>query len=477
MSKPTSVGKNLAYQSAYQILAVITPLVTAPYVSRMLGAKGLGEYSFAWTNALYFSLFSMLGVANYGCREIAKVQGDKEKRSLIFWNIYVIQIFMTCLMLVLYVLYVYLEVKDNSLLAFTQIFVILGCFFDINWYFVGIEKFKITVTRNIVIKILTVFSVLLFVNKTTGTIGYSLVMSLGTFFSDIVLIPFLHGEVILIKPTWRNIKLHIQPNIILFIPVLASSIFHIMDKTMLGILSGSTQLGYYVNADKVVNIPIGIIVGFGTVYLPRISAMRNDEDEICVQQELYRSLEVHSIIISALSFGLAGIAIEFTPFFFGPGFEPCSILVISLIPAFFVKAYSNYVRSNILIPYGKDKQYTVAVVTGAVVNLLSNFYLIPQFKALGAIIGTVLAEIIVFIFQLYKLPIKMTVKEITRHSSSYIIFGIIMYLFMRACALLYITTIIKIIIETVVGGGMYIICCCLYWKVRGVQNPVKPLFH
>lgn len=194
-----NLGKNIVYQTIYQILAVITPLITSPYVSRVLGAEGLGEYSYAWTNALYFTLFSMLGVTNYGTRSIARVQNSKEQRSSVFWSIYYIQTFMTSLMLLIYIAYLCFFVNGDKAAAATQIIIIIGCFFDVNWYFFGVEKFKLTVTRNIIIKLFTVLAVLLFVNKNTGVLGYCIVMGFGTFLSNFILFPFLKTEFFLLS--------------------------------------------------------------------------------------------------------------------------------------------------------------------------------------------------------------------------------------------------------------------------------------
>ena len=470
-----NVGRNVIYQTVYQILAVITPLITSPYVSRVLGAEGLGEYSFAWTNSLYFTLFAMLGVTNYGVRSIANVQNHKEKRSAVFWNIYAIQAFMTSLMLILYVLYVCFFIKGNKIPAITQMLIIVGCAFDVNWYFFGVEKFKLTVMRNIIVKILTVLSVLLFVNKETGVLGYCVVMALGTFISNAVLFPFLKKEIIFIKPTWMQIKSHIIPNLGLFIPVLASSVFHIMDKTMLGTLSGKTQLGYYINADKVINIPIGIITGLGTVYLPRITAMRNETDETQVKNELYKSLEIHSFAIFSLSFGLAAIANEFSPLFFGLGFEPCAGLIIAFAPAFIFKSYSSYFRTNVLIPYKKEKQYTIAVIVGAVVNFVANAILIPQYKAMGAVYGTVLAEIAVFLLQLYRLPVKYTPSRIISTIVPYCLIGVFMCIAIRLVSNIPFRGVILVGMEILLGGFVYSICCVIFWKITGRENIIKVL--
>lgn len=470
-----TVGRNLIYQTIYQILTVITPLITSPYVSRVLGAEGLGEYSYAWTSALYFTLFAMLGVNNYGCRAIARVQNDKKERSILFWDIYALQVSMTILMIVLYVLYLFLFDRKNSISAIIQIIIIVNCMFDVNWYFFGVENFKITVSRNIIVKILTVLSVLLFVNERTGVVGYSIVMSMGTLLSNVILVPYMKNEIVFVKPTWNGIKSHMVNNIVLFIPALASSVFHIMDKTMLGAISGLKQLGYYMNADKVINIPIGIVNGLGMVYLPRITAMRNELSEKELSEELYKSIELYSFVIFALSFGIAAIAKEFSPLFFGDGFAPCVMLIIAFAPAFIMKSYSSFFRTNILIPFNKESQYTIAVAFGAVSNIVVNVLLIPHFEAFGAVMGTVIAETVVFIVQLYNLPVKLKWSRIVKHTIPYLIIGVLMVGGIRVVSYIAVPIGLLVILQMIIGIMVYMIGCFIFWKSLNKPSILRQL--
>lgn len=477
MNKRSKLATNLVYQTIYQVLTVITPLITAPYVSRVLGADGLGLYSYTHTNAMYFSMFAMLGVANYGSRSIAAVQDDKNERSKVFWNIYCVQILVTLFMIVLYALYVLVIVKKDILVVWFQGLIIFACTFDINWYFFGVEKFKLTVTRNIVIKILTIIAVLLFVNKNTGVLGYVLVMSFGTFLSNIAVVPFLRREIIFVQPSVHLMIQHLKPNLILFVPVLATSVFHIMDKTMLGSLGGYTQLGYYTNADKVINIPIGIINGLGTVYMPRITALKKQNKDSSVIPMLFSSLELYSFVIMALSLGLASISSEFAPWFFGSGFDPCADLIKLFAPVFIFKSFSVYLRMNILIPYHKEKTYTVAVVAGAITNLIANLVFIPLYGAQGAVLGTLLAEGVVWLIQALNTPVHMQLDKVLQCVIPYFIIGIAMCFVIRVIAKISLSATLLVATEIVVGGTFYLCMCFLYWKLFENDNPMLKIIY
>ena len=137
---------NILYNIFYQILILIVPLVTAPYVSRVLGSSGMGIYGYTYSVSMYFVLFSMLGVLNYGNRELSQVRENKEQASKTFWGIYSVQLFMGIAMTILYLIYVLLLSKDNQLVATLQVFYILSGVLDISWFYFGIERFRLTTT-------------------------------------------------------------------------------------------------------------------------------------------------------------------------------------------------------------------------------------------------------------------------------------------------------------------------------------------
>ena len=251
----SSIKKNLGMQTAFQMLNTCLPLITAPYLSRTLGATSLGVYSFTSSIVSYFTLFAMLGTVNYGTRTVAAVKENKEERSKCFWGIFMLQLFVTALCLVAYVIYMIFICKDNYVIAWIQGITIICCCFDINWLFFGVENFKITVTRSMIIKIVTVVLILLMVKTKEDLWVYTLIMAMGTLISQIVLWVYVPRYISYSRISIKDILVHIKPNIILFIPLLAMSVYHIMDKTMLGILSSYEQNGFYYNADKLLTSP------------------------------------------------------------------------------------------------------------------------------------------------------------------------------------------------------------------------------
>lgn len=464
--KSNSIQKNFAYQTIYRIITVLTPLITSPILSRALGAKKLGVFSATLAFVSYFQLFSMLGIENYGSRSIAATQGDKKKQSTLFWNIYAIQFIAGFLSIVAYFSICLGLPRERQLVSFLQSLWLIGALLNINWFFFGTEQFRLTVVRNIVIKVISLLLIVFFVKCPEDIYIYTIIMGGDTLLTNIVLWPFLKRNVTFERPCISMMREHIKPIVILFIPILAMSVFHIMDKSMLDWLSTETYVGYYYTADKIISIPLSIITGLSTVMLPRVSNEYNKGNTALVKKMLKSSTEVTLFLSCAIGFGIAAIAKEFVPWFFGNEFTPCIELVYIFIPVFIVKSIGSLVRSQYMIPSGMDWEFTISVCFGAITNLVFNYVLIQRYQAVGAVLGTLAAEIVVALFQLIYTRRKMNFVKYIFMQIPYFLFGIIM-LFAVAFVKEAINgvVIIKLIGMVLTGATVYLLLCLLYWIV------------
>lgn len=397
------IAVNFAYNTAYQILTILIPLLTTPYLSRVLHADGIGQYSYSYAIAYYFVLFSMLGVNNYGNRSIAKVRDKKEELSRTFLCIYTIQLMSTILCSLAYIIYAVFF--SNSQMAIIMIFYVVSAGLDINWLFWGLEEFKLTVTRNVVIKLMTTTAIFLFVKNASDVYLYGAIMVAGILVSQVILWPFAKKQVDFTeikKIHISDIVIHIKPNLKLFIPTVAVSVYKIMDKIMLGAMTEEVQVGFYESADKIITIPICVVTSLGTVMLPRMANLMTKKDNKDGVQNLILKSIVFAVFLTApISFGIMSIAKEFVPLFYGIEFEPCIQLFYTLLPSCIFVAIANVIRTQYLIPAGFDKEYILSCVIGAVVNLIINVSLIPKFASLGAAIGTLIAEFSVLLYQFW----------------------------------------------------------------------------
>lgn len=461
-----SLKSNLSYQTIYQFLNICLPLITAPYLSRVLGPAGLGVYSFVTSISDFFILFAMLGINNYGTRCVAECKHDKSELTFVFKEIYCIQLITSIACIILYGVYIVFLCEYNSLIATIQGIAVLSCLLNINWFFFGLEEFKLTVMRNMFIRIVTFFLIILLVNKETDLWLYTLLMASSTLVSNFVLWFFLPYFITIRKNRKLELKKHIKPIILLFIPLMAMSIYHLMDKVMLGWLSTYKETGYYYNVDKIINIPAGILLGIGTVMLPRITSLITEGKKNESVGLFLKTLEGLIVTSVAISFGTAAISDEFIPFFFGEGYNNCILLTIVLCPVLIIKAFSLTIRNVYLVPNHKDKYYIQSVVAGAVVNIIINYLLIPKFDALGAVIGTLFAELVACIWQYYAVRKELKYVSTIVRSFSYFIIGCVMYVVVRLTAnmLTNFSLFVRLLIEIVIGGAVFSIICLLFWQ-------------
>lgn len=463
-----SLKKNFIYQTGYQVLATALPLITTPYINRVLGAEQLGTYTYVANIANYFTIFAMLGFNNYGSKMIAATKHNENELAHTFSSIRKLQCLMATVVVAIYLLFISLCIPEHKSLYFIESLWIINCFIDINWFFWGMEKVKLTVNRNLIIKLITLLGVFIFVRSRNDILIYAFILVIGTILSDIYLISQVKKYVKGTKTTFYEMIAHIKPCIALFIPIVAMSIYQQMDKTMLGVLSTYEQVGYYSSADKIVNIPLGIITGLGTVSLPRIVSLISENKIMEYKKVVEKSISLVMFMCSAIAFGILAVSQEFVPLFFGREFLPCVSLVSFLTFVIFFKAISIVLVNQILIPNDNEKYYIISVFIGAFINLILNYSLIRKFNAVGAVYATLISELIVCFIQIFICFNYLNTLKIIGKNFQYIILGILMYGLVRKVAVLIKDTSLfqRSILEILLGGTAFLGACVIYWKIK-----------
>lgn len=463
-----SLKKNFIYQTGYQVLATALPLITTPYINRVLGAEQLGTYTYVANIANYFTIFAMLGFNNYGSKMIAATKHNENELAHTFSSIRKLQCLMATVVVAIYLLFISLCIPEHKSLYFIESLWIINCFIDINWFFWGMEKVKLTVNRNLIIKLITLLGVFIFVRSRNDILIYAFILVIGTILSDIYLISQVKKYVKGTKTTFYEMIAHIKPCIALFIPIVAMSIYQQMDKTMLGVLSTYEQVGYYSSADKIVNIPLGIITGLGTVSLPRIVSLISENKIMEYKKVVEKSISLVMFMCSAIAFGILAVSQEFVPLFFGREFLPCVSLVSFLTFVIFFKAISTVLVNQILIPNDNEKYYIISVFIGAFINLILNYSLIRKFDAVGAVYATLISELIVCFIQIFICFNYLNTLKIIGKNFQYIILGILMYGLVRKVAVLIKDTSLfqRSILEILLGGTAFLGACVIYWKIK-----------
>jgi len=434
---------------------MILPIITTPYISRIIGAEGIGIQSYTYSIANYFVLFAMLGVNNHGNRSIAMVRNNQKKLNKTFTSIYLIQATMSVIMIILYIIYIIFFTKSYKIIFAIQLIYIIGALFDINWFFFGMEQFKITVIRNTIIKLISVMSIFIFVRNERNLYLYSFILALGTLISQLILWNFLIKYARFTKVSFDEVKEHIIPMLTLFIPAISVSIYKIMDKIMLGAMSTVIEVGFFTNSERIISIPLGIITALGTVMLPKMSNLLSNGKNNEAKKYVNLSLKFSMFISIGAIFGLIGVGRNIVPAFLGKGFDRCVDIVSLLSVTLLFMAWANVIRTQILIPKKKDKVYIVSTLLGAIVNVIINTLLIKKFGAIGATIGTIFAEATVSIYQTLMIRKELNIKECLKDIIIFIISGITMFFTIKYLGYILGSSLFIGIMQIIIGTFVY----------------------
>lgn len=446
--------KNFILNSSYQLLLIILPLITAPYISRVIGAHGVGIYAFTGANVQYFILFAVLGTATYGNREIAYHQNDKYKRSQIFWGINFLSWITAIFSFIAFFFFILLTHEYQNIYIW-QSLLILASLFDISWYFMGREKFKVTVTRNFIIKILTVISIFVFVRNHNHLPIYVAIMGIGSLLGSLSLWPYLRHEIN--KPNLRylNLKKHLHYTVILFIPTIATQIYLVANKSMIGLMDSVTHAGFYQQADTIVKMALSVIGTIGVVMLPRIASMHSEGNMKGIRASIVKTFNIATGISFGIFFGILGIALHFAPFFFGKSFEMVGVIMMLEAPIIIFIPMSNVFGIQYLLPLNRMRAFTLSVTFGAVLNIIINFALIPLLGVIGATVATVISEFAVTAYQYLSIRKEFSSSDLFGGLWKYFISGLLMFVVVFWMNQSFKMTIIQLILQIILGILIY----------------------
>ena len=455
--------KNYIYNVIYRLSICVLPLIVTPYVARLLGAKQVGIYAFSSTVACYFIMFGKMGLDNYGNRSIASCRDDFEMRSRVFWGIYRMQIITSVCSGLLYALLVLTVFRENQTIYWIQLLYVMSVLFDVSWFFYGMEKFLITTIRSLLSRTLVIICVFAFVHSENDLWVYTFVMSACFLFEQLQLLPFLPRYVRRVRMNTKDMVVHIAPNLKLFIPILALSVYNWMDKIMLGVMVQSAAVvAYYAYAENIVNLPKGILSALDTVMLPRITSLVAKNQIKAGVQKMRSSIRFNNFVCCALCFGIAGVSPSFVPWFFGEEYKPTALLTMELTMVMIPMSISNVVQTQYLIPFHREPIYIRSVFLGAVANTVCNLAFIPLFGASGAVIGTLAAETVVCIYQMLHIREVYRFRQLLQSLYPFIICGLFEFVAAYLLCFLKINTFFLLLLQICAGGAVYLLGCGIY---------------
>lgn len=421
-----SIKKNFIINGTKIFFNLLFPIITFPYISRILGPIGIGKITFVTSIINYFLLFTNLGIPLYGIREIARTRENKVNLSKSFSEILFLNIITTIFGIIIFFIFLKLNLLGNEINLFKIMSLnIFFTFIGVEWYFQGIENYIYITKRSILFKIISMILIFIFIKRKEDIIIYAGILVFALVGSNILNF-FKAKKEVIISFKNLNIKKHLKPILTIFSMNIAISIYTNLDSVMLGYRSNEYTLGIYSSANKIILLILSIITSLGSVILPRISNYIINKRE----KELKEILEnVFSFLIAISISCVIGIyftATEIIKIFSGNEFIAAvkTMKILSLIILFV--AFSNFIGIQILYPQGKEKKVLYSVIGGAIVNFSLNWLLIPKYAENGAAIATVIAEGIVLLIQLFLGYKYLNFRIITLENCKFILANIFM---------------------------------------------------
>lgn len=449
---------NYFYNMLYQVLTLIIPIITAPYLARTLQATANGINNYTSSIVYWFTLIGMLGITLYGNKEIAKVRDNKEKLSKKFWEIFTLQFLSNLISLITFYVIFSIANVDYKTILLIQGLSIFSVMFDVSWFYYGMENIKRVTLRNIVVKILSVISIFIFI-KNPEDLALYVFLSVGfSILGQLILWLDLRHYILFKKVHFKDAISHLKPSILLFVPQIAISIYSTLDKTMLGmIVSDVAEVGFYSKAQQFVNMFLFVITSIGTVMMPRIVNLNANNRKKEGLRYVNNAFDLVMLLAFPMAFGLAAIAPYFINWFLTPEFAKTSDLMMILCPMIIASSLTNVLGIQLLIPMEKTKQYTQSVAISAIVNFVSNLFLIKYFNSYGAAFSTIIAEYLVLIIQMIYTKEYINFKSKILPALKYMFFSFIMFFAMILVGEKFGISFTTNLIQFVVGVIIYLI--------------------
>ena len=407
-----------------QVLRIITPFITTPYVSRVLGVDNVGIFSYSLSYQSYFTLLAVLGTAAYGAREIARNRDNRQLTTVTFWEIQFLRIFTTIVSLAGWTIFIGLQ-NDNKIVFVILTAYIIAALFDISWFYTGLEMFSYIVARTILIRVLEVVAIFTLVKQSGDLPLYCGIMGGGMLIGSLSLWLNLHKYVDRIRIREIRPFRHLKGTLIFFLPSIATTIYTVLDKILIGLITVSTyENGIYEQATKVIEIAKAVtITSLSTVLSPRSTYLYKNRNYDLIKHNLLLSVDIMLCIGFGFVFGISAVADRFVPIFFGNGYDGVILLLRLMSPIIVVITISGALGDQYYNPAGLRLKSSIFLIIGACCNLILNLILIPLYKSSGAVIASVCAETIITALYLINCDGYLRLKQIVIVSYKKIIAG------------------------------------------------------
>ena len=452
--KKRSVAENVFFNMLYQVLVTVLPVITTPYVARTLQLRANGIHSFTESIVTYFIIFGALGTSLYGIRKVAYIRDDEEKLAKVTKEIISLRLLLTLLTLAIYIPLLCIS-NPYAFIYRIHIINIISNGLDITWFYQGVEDFKKVTLRNLFVKFAFVLCLFIFIKEPNDLPWYVFLIVTSSLLGNLIMIFYLPQYVDLKKG--KNIKQfqHLKPSLLLFLPQAMNYVYVLIDRTMLGWMTNTDNVGLYDQAQRIVRMITGVLQSVGYVMMARVANLTMSDDKDGIVTYVHKSINFNLFIAFPAMFGILGVADEFIPFFLGNEYIDAIPILKLLSVLIFITSMNSILGIQMLIPMGREKKYTIATSSGAFVSVVCNLLLIPKFGIFGSGIACIIAESTVFAVSYWNLRDIFSFGKILKENASVIIASVVMYFAVILISALNINIILKLMLELLGGMAVY----------------------
>lgn len=399
--KENSIKRNAFFNVVYTIVNMVFPLITYPYVTRVLSAVGMGKVSFFSSVSNYAIMFGSLGISTYGIRAVAKVRDDGKKLSKVTSELFWLNIIITVIVIFFLIATVPFidKFSGDFFLLFINTVVIMSTPFGLNWLYSGLEQYSYITRRNIFFKTVSLILVFLLVKRNADYLLYAALTAFSTVGACLCNLLYSRKFVKICIAKSLKFKYHLKPMLLLFASILAVSVYTNLDTIMLGFINGDREVGLYTVATKVKWLLLSAVNAVSAVMLPRLSNYINNKKIDRYNQILKKSVSFIFLVTIPLAVYFILEAGDSILFLGGENYKDAIVCMKVLMPILVISGFSNITGNQILIPQGRDLQFMCALIIGAIVDVILNTLLMPCFGCIGAAMATLLAELTQMLIQ------------------------------------------------------------------------------
>ncbi len=459
---PDSPRKNFVFQATYQMVILVVPLIVSPFLTRKLGSKALGIYTYTFSIAYYFVIVAMLGINKYGQRVVADKRNDIVSLRKTVWSLYAVHWSVSLITFVAYTVYLLFFCENDREIATIQTFYVISAMFDITWLFYGLEKFRIVAIRNAIVKLITTVCIFIFINSPEDLFIYTIIMAVSAFVGQVIMFPSMVSAIPPIHVTRFELREHIRPLLILFVAVIAATLYTVFDKTLLGIMMSMEDVAFYEYADKIINVPKTFIAIFSTILYPRACALASKNKIAKLREMMIISLLLTCMVGFIAVFLILAIGNELVTLYYGTGFSMSGKITVAMSPLILIIGIGEVFRSQCIYPFKRDKFMVKVLLLNAFTNIIVSILFIPRIGVMGAVLGTICAELLGLLIEVYYSRKFFNYSVIKKCVMPFGFIGMITYLVllvMKWCMEIKLST---IIIMFIVGVGMYAALTLIY---------------